>query len=106
MATLRISHLHMPAPGLVRPFATAFGALVARAKRLFPLPGPEADWRSLDERLLRDIGELPASAEFARLSARVGAVEANASEPISFRGLQADHFKAQRKGGLSTALEQ
>ena len=98
MTTIRISHPRTPMPRLVRPFAAALRALGGWAsKGLFSLPGPEPDWRSLNERLLRDIGESPAGAEAARLSARMGVVETDASEPISFRGLQADHFSQWMK---------
>jgi hypothetical protein len=93
MKTIRISHRHARMPRFVRPFAAAIRALGGWAsKGLFSLPGPEPDWRSLNERLLRDIGESPAGAEAARLSARMGVVETDASEPLSFRGLQAGHF--------------
>lgn len=106
MTTMRISHLPTSMPRLVRPFATAIRALGGRASKvLLSLPGPEPDWRSLNERLLRDIGGSPASAEAARLSARMGVVETDASEPISFRGLQADHFSQWMKSNCRRRAE-
>jgi hypothetical protein len=71
-------------------FAALLRAPVALAsKALSARPGRDADWRSLDERLLRDVGESPVDGDLARLKARMGASEAGGLDPIACAGLGA-----------------
>ncbi len=63
--------------------ASAFPRLSAAAGR---------DWRSLDERLLRDIGVSPVDAEIARLAQRNGVAEIDTQDAIAGRGLTAVQF--------------
>ena len=48
-------------------------------------PARTMHWRSLNERLLRDIGKSPVDAEIARLQARLGAVASDTEQEASSR---------------------
>jgi len=62
--------------GIAARFAARLAALAARAfGRLSAISSQATHWRSLDERLLRDIGVFPLDAEIARLSTRMGVAE-------------------------------
>ena len=94
MITVQISRGHtFSAPKIIKRFAAALQALAAQALQgLSAALGRQADWRSLDERLLRDIGASPTDAEIARLQARMGVAETDDWEPVASRGLSARHF--------------
>jgi hypothetical protein len=71
------------------------GALAARPLRLFGGSGHVPHWRSLDDRLLRDIGATPLDAEIARLEARMGTIETDDLEAVARRGVSAGQFLRQ-----------
>jgi hypothetical protein len=54
--------------------------------------GQAPHWRSLDDRLLQDIGVSTVAAEICRLEARMGAAETGDLEPLACRGLAAGQF--------------
>jgi hypothetical protein len=84
---------------IIARFATTLGVLAAPWARMFAGSGRLPDWRSLDDRLLRDIGATPLDAEIARLDARMGAIQTDDLEAVSRRGLSAGQFLQQIKGG-------
>jgi hypothetical protein len=80
-------------PLIVARFNARLAALAAQALRaLFAGSDRTAHWRSLDDRLLRDIGASPLDAEIARLNARMGAAETDELEPLARHDVGADRF--------------
>ena len=75
MNTIQISEgrrFHLP-KAIRQVFASLKAAGIRASKSSWARPAYDMHWRSLDERLLRDIGKSPVDAEIARLQARLGA---------------------------------
>jgi hypothetical protein len=73
-------------PKAVRQFpaslkGTGIWALISYLVR----PATDTHWRSLNERLLRDIGKSPLDADIARLQARLGAGAADLGQGAGYR---------------------
>jgi len=84
--------------GIIARITAALQTLAAQAlSRLSAGSQQPAQWLSLDDRLLRDIGASPLDAQIARLHARMGAAEANDTDAVASQGISAGQFMRRMK---------
>jgi uncharacterized protein YjiS (DUF1127 family) len=89
-------------PRMVRQIATTLKALGAWASKSQLARGSsETHWRSLDERLLRDIGISPAEAEMARLEARMGVAATDVREGAGYTLPEADRLGGSGRSDIA-----
>jgi hypothetical protein len=73
-------------PKAIRQFPASLKATgISALKSYLFRPAHDTHWRSLNERLLRDIGKSPIDAEIARLQARLGADAADIGQRAAYR---------------------
>jgi hypothetical protein len=99
MIAIETRHAAEPSvTGIVARITTGLQALAAQAlHRLSADSAQPAQWRSLDDRLLRDIGASPLDAQIARLHARMGAAETVELDAIGSQGQTVGQFMRRMK---------